>query len=353
MAEAGAAPAPGESDARRMRYSMFSVCDHYPGRERSGERYLAEILDEIERAEALGFESYWVAEHHFHEYGIVTNPALFLTAAAARTTRIRLGPAVSILTFRNPLQVAEDYALLDRLSGGRLIMGVGSGYLKHEFEGFAIDPADKRERFDGALDVILRAWAGERIVRDDPWFQSDGGCLSLLPAQRPHPPIYIAVLRREAAFHVGRQGNGLMCVPYATLDRMEDIGPLLGEHRAGLAEAANGGAPADPALVALHTYVARSDDEARAHAGAAFDLYVETRLYARRQVYDDILRSRLGLFGSVERVTEQLLELHAMGVRHVLFLVNFGGIAPERVHRAMELLAGEVIPRVEAALRRG
>ena len=332
-----------------MRYSMFSVCDHYPTQARSGEQFLAEILDEVVLAEELGFYSYWIAEHHFHEYGIVTNPALFLTAAAARTTRIKLGPAVAILTFRNPMQVAEDYALLDRLSGGRLIMGVGSGYLKHEFEGFVIDPAEKRERFDGSLDVIRRAWAGERIDHDSAWFKADGASLSLLPAQTPHPPIYVAVLRREAGYYVGRQGYGLMCVPYATVDRMEDIGPFLGEHRGGLAEAGGEG-PADAALVALHTYVAQSDDAARSDAGDAFDLYVETRLYAKRQVYDDILRSRLGLFGSVERVADQLIELHAMGVRHVLFLVNFGGLTPECVHASMHLLANEVMPRVDAAL---
>ena len=332
-----------------MRFSAFSVCDHYPGHSRSSDELYEDILREIVLAEELGYYSYWIAEHHFHEYGIVTNPAMFLAAAAQRTTTIRLGPAVALLTFRNPLTVAEDYAILDRLSGGRLIMGVGSGYLKHEFAGFAIDIEDKRERFDVSLDVIKRAWAGESIHHDAPWFSAGGARLAVLPKQQPHPPIYVAVLRREAAYYVGRQGNRLMAMPYASVDRMEEVGELIAEYRKGVAE--SGVAPADDQeVVGLHTYVAESDDEARAHAADAFDLYVETRLYARRQVYDDIIRSRLALFGSVDTVVDRLVELHGLGLNHVVMLINFGDIAPERVRRSMTLIANEVMPRVNARL---
>ncbi len=336
--------------ASAIRFSAFTVFDHYPTqRARTMDTFFGQVLDEIVLAEELGFHSYWVAEHHFHEYGIVANPAVFLSAAAQRTSRIGLGPSVSILTFRNPLQVAEDYATLDQLSGGRLLMGVGSGYLKHEFEGFGIDPAEKRDRFDLSLDILKRAWAGERIEDRNDWFGSDGGTLNVLPVQKPHPPIYIAVLRREAAFYVGKQGNRVMLIPYATTDEMSEIGDLIGEYRAGYAES---GATSvdDDAPLGLHTYVAESDEQARADAEEAFNLYVETRLYAKSQTYDDILRSRLGLFGSVERVTDQIVELHGLGVRHILFLINFGALEAEKVHRSMRLLTDEVLPRVNARI---
>ena len=338
----------GPQRASPMRYSLFTVCDHYPDGARTLDDFFEQILGEIVLAEELGYESYWVAEHHFHEYGVVTNPALFLAAAAQRTKRIRLGPAVSVLTFHNPLQVAEDYATLDRLSGGRLMMGVGSGYLKHEFEGFAIADKDKRERFDTSLEIVKRAWAGEWIVHDAPWFKSGGAKLSVLPVQAPHPPIFVAVLRREAAYHVGKQGNHLMAIPYATLDRLEEIAPFIAEYRKGVAD--GGGTPAEDELVALHTYVADTDAQARADAAEPFDLYVATRLYAKSQVYDDVIESRLALFGSVEHVVDRLVELHAMGVRHVVMLVNFGGLAEDRVHRCMRLVAEQVIPRVEQAI---
>src|ERR671939_1828162 len=136
-----------------MRMSIFSVQDHYPGRERTLAELYRQVITQAELAEALGYDTFFVAEHHFHEYGAVPNPAVMLAAMAQRTARIRLGSAISILTFHHPLTVAESYAMVDLLSGGRLVMGVGSGYLKHEFAGYRVDPAEKRERFDEHLEV--------------------------------------------------------------------------------------------------------------------------------------------------------------------------------------------------------
>ena len=337
--------------ADTLRYSMFSVCGHYPTMPRTGNALLEELLQEIVLAEELGYYGYLVAEHHFHEYGLVSNPAPFLSAAAQRTDRIRLGPGISVLPFRNPWQVAEDYAMVDQLSNGRLIMGVGSGYLKHEYEGFAVDPEDKRKLFDGGLDILRRAWAGETIDYESDWFNCQNATLQLLPVQQPHPPIHIAVIRREAAYYVGKQNNGVIMVPYATVDRLEEIGGLIGDYVKGREDGGHGGASGSDALVALHTYVGETDDEARADAADPFDLYVETRRYAKSQVYDDILKSRLALFGSVDRVAGQIAELHDMGVRHLLFLMNFGNMARDRVHRSMRLMMEEVAPRVQAAVR--
>ncbi|WP_165731082.1 LLM class flavin-dependent oxidoreductase, partial [Enterobacter hormaechei] len=123
----------------------------------------ADVIAQARHAEALGYDTFWVAEHHFHEYGAVPNPAVFLSHLAAQTQRLRLGTAISILTFHHPATVAENYAMVDALSGGRLSLGVGSGYLKHEFEGYDVDPAIKRERFDEALMLVERLLAGERV----------------------------------------------------------------------------------------------------------------------------------------------------------------------------------------------
>ena len=98
------------------------------------------------------------------------------------------------------------------------------------------------------------------------------------------------------------------------------------------------------------TYVAETDDEARDHAAEAFDLYVATRLYAKSQVYDDILKSRLALFGSVDHVADQIVELCDMGAKHLLFLMNFGNMPAEHVHLSMRLMIEEVAPRVEARI---
>lgn len=147
-----------------MRFGIFSVADHYPRElRRSATELYGELRDQAEAADALGFDSFWIAEHHFHEYGAVPRPPVWLAAAAQRTRRIRLGSAVVVLPFDNPLRTAEDYAMVDMLSGGRLNLGVGSGYLTHEYAGFGLSLEEKRERFTEALEIVLRAWTGERF----------------------------------------------------------------------------------------------------------------------------------------------------------------------------------------------
>jgi len=341
-----------ESGAGAMKFSMFSVQDHYPGLPRTLTRFYEEMREQAILAEKLGFYAFFVAEHHFHEYGVYPNPAVALAQIAAVTKKIRLGPAVTILPFRNPVTVAEDYAMLDQISHGRVELGVGSGYLAHEFAGFAADPANKRFQFDDGLALLKKALSGERFSHKGDYYAVEDIKLNVTPIQKPYPPIYVAVLRREAAYFVGKQGNKLMTVPYAACDTFEEIGPMMAEYFKGYAES---GAPAAARgnVTALHTYVAETDEQARDEAAAAFDLYVETRLYAKSQVYDDIIKSGLSLFGSVETVVDKIVRLHAMGVDHIAFLVNFGALDEKLVCACMERLAKEVIPAVSARIAEG
>ncbi|MBI1201321.1 MAG: LLM class flavin-dependent oxidoreductase [Rhodopseudomonas sp.] len=329
-----------------MRMSIFSVQDHYPAGPRSIQQLYSEVIAQAELADRIGYDTFWVAEHHFHEYGVVPNPAVMLASLAQRTTRLRLGTAISILTFHNPLTVAENYAMVDILSGGRLVYGVGSGYLSHEFAGFAVDPAEKRDRFDENLAVIRRLLAGERVTSKGKFQSIDAVALNVRPLQGK-VPVYVAVLRREAAYHVGKQGHNLMCVPYASVDNFDDIGNLVADYRRGRDE--HGDVPVeDDAVVTLHTHVAASDEQARRNAETAFNLYVDTRLYARKSTYDDAMRNGLHLFGSVDTVVDKLVALHDMGVRHVSALQNFGLMAQPLVHASMERMMREVMPKVAA-----
>src|SRR4051794_40018625 len=141
-----------ETAGTAVRFGIFSVQDYHPDLGIGQAAYLEQVLARMRHAESLGFDSFWLAEHHFNNYGLDPNPAVVLGAAARVTTRLRLGTAISVLPFRNPLHVAEDYALVDLLSGGRLNFGAGSGYLKHEFEGHGVPQEEKAERFDEALE---------------------------------------------------------------------------------------------------------------------------------------------------------------------------------------------------------
>ncbi|NYT53686.1 LLM class flavin-dependent oxidoreductase [Eoetvoesia caeni] len=333
-----------------MRYSMFSVQDHYPTEKypehaRTLEQLYAEVIGQAKLADDLGYDTFFVAEHHFHEYGTVPNPAIMMAHLAAQTRRIRLGSAISLLTFHNPLTVAENYAMADILSNGRVFLGVGSGYLKHEFDGYGINGAEKRERFDENLEIVTRLLQGERLSYQGKFNQVNGVQLNVLPIQQPHPPIAVAILRKEAAYHVGLKGHNMMCVPYGTLDCWSELGELAGEFQRGRQEGGKPAGPGDTAFV-FHTHVAESEDEIREAAADSFDLYVRTRLYAKSQTYDDIIASGLSLFGTPDTIADKVVELYNMGVSHIMTLHNFGHLPKEKVHRSMRLFAEEVMPRV-------
>jgi alkanesulfonate monooxygenase SsuD/methylene tetrahydromethanopterin reductase-like flavin-dependent oxidoreductase (luciferase family) len=331
-----------------MKYSIFSVMDHHPGGPRSVPDYYAQFRRMAVEAERLGYDAAFVAEHHFHEYGAVPNPAVMLAVVAVETKRVRLGPAISTLPYHNPLIVAESYAMLDILSGGRLALGVGSGYLKHEFAGFNIAPEQKRERFDETLLLLTRLLAGERVTHEGKFHTVRDVALNIRPIQ-PAPPIYVAALAREGAYYIGRQGNRIMSIPYASFTAVEQLGTFEQDYRRGRGESAVTFTDGDDAIYTFHTHVAETDAEARRVAAAPFNLYVETRLYARRQTYDEVLASGLGLFGSVATVADQVTALGAMGVRHIALLMDFGLMPEPEVLRSMRLFVEAVAPRVAAA----
>lgn len=332
-----------------MKYSIFSVLDHYPNGARTIPEFYAELIAMAEHADRLGFDTLLVAEHHFHEYGVVPNPAVMIAALAQRTRRLRLGTAIANLTYHSPLVIAENYAMADILSGGRLVLGAGSGYLKHEFAGFGIATEDKRQRFDETLTLVKRLLAGERVTHTGKFHKLEDVAINVRPIQLPAPPIYIAVLAREGAYYVGKQGSGLLAMPYASLTAVDEVGEMDQGYRRGLAEARTAAAE-DRAIYGFHCYVAATDDEARRDASGAYDRYVESRLYARRHTYDDVLRSGLALFGSVANVATQVTRLHRMGLRHLALVLDFGLLPAERVQRSMHLFAEEVMPRVRAAV---
>jgi alkanesulfonate monooxygenase SsuD/methylene tetrahydromethanopterin reductase-like flavin-dependent oxidoreductase (luciferase family) len=326
-----------------MRTSIFSVNDHHPRLARTVPELYAQVMRQCELAERLGYDTFFCAEHHFHEYGVVPDPAVMLSALAQRTRRIRLGTAISILTFHDPRRIAETYAMLDMMSGGRLVFGVGSGYLAHEFVGYDVDPKEKRERFNENLDIVRRLMAGETLAYRGRYSKSEKAVLNVLPHEGRVPPIYVAVLAREAAFHVGARGNNIFTVPYASCKDFDDVGAMLAEYRRGRQEAGLAAEEQDHVFT-LHTYVAESDEEARRQCKAAYDLYVDTRLYAKKHVYEDIIANGICLFGSVQTVADKMRRLHEMGIRHVATMHNFGALDPALVERSMTLFAKEVMP---------
>ena len=326
-----------------MKLSMFSVVDHYADGPRDLRQLYSEIIDQAVLADRVGFDTVWLAEHHFVDYGVVPNPAVMLANIAARTGRIKLGPAISLLPFRDPRQVAEDYVMLDQLSGGRAVRGGGSGYVKPEFDGFGIDFEQKHARFAEGLSAVSKLIAGERVVLDGVFSKSGEIKLNVSPIQKI--PVYVAIGRREAAHFVGTQAYSVMFMAYTLCDHINDAAALIADYRRGRKEAGHVAA-AGEAAIGMHTHVAATDAEARDGVQEAFDRYCSTRLKARKRPYQDAVNDGVVLFGSPETVADRLVALHRMGVDEFMTLHNFGMIDASLAQSSMKHLTQDVLPLV-------
>ncbi|WP_338603207.1 LLM class flavin-dependent oxidoreductase [Sulfolobus tengchongensis] len=305
----------------KIKPELFWVMDYYSESGLTKKDYYEQVAKEVEFAEKLGFRGVWIAEHHFIDYGIVPSAPIYLSYLATRTKSIRIGPAVSTIVFRNPVQVAEDYSLLDTLSNGRLNLAMGSGYLKHEFAGFNIPQEAKREIFDEALEIILRLMKGEKVNFHGKYFKYENIGINVLPIQKPHPPIWIAVLRAEAAYHVGKKGFNLMMIPYATVDRIEDIVPVINSYREGI----KGSNASTEISLAFHTHISKSFHDAVEESKEYLHRYVFSRLYAKRRTLDELYNSGLLLLGSPDDVANQIYKIWKLsGLNRIMFLVDYG-----------------------------
>lgn len=332
-----------------MRFGVFSVVDHYPAElPRTTKQLYDELLEQVVAAEALGFDSFWVAEHHFHEYGVVPRPAVWLAAAAQRTRTIRLGAAVAVLPFDNPVRSAEDYAMVDILSGGRLLLAAGSGYLEHEFNGFGVNASEKRERFDECLEIMLRAWTGKKFSFSGTHHTIPEVTLNVSPLQRPHPPIAIGILRNEAAQFVGARQLSLMMIPYASMERFTDLSDAVGMYKDSFCRA--GGSLVDASVYfGLHTHCAPTTAGARTEVREAMDRYVRTRLYAKQRSFELLIEKDLVAFGDPAEIIRVARCYEQAGLTDFLIIANFGGLPHKQVLDSLELISKEVLPAFRRA----
>ena len=175
------------------------------------------LCTQAELAEQCGYHSFWLPESHFAGPSSVPEPILLLAAVAARTTTIKLGTTSYLLPIRNALQAAEQVAVLDQLSGGRLILGLGRGFEKNMLSAFDVNPTEKRELLNRNLDVMKAAWAGGIVGS-----QAIGAVMSPLPVQKPHPPIWMAAFGPKALAQAGKMGTPYLASPMESLQQLKE-----------------------------------------------------------------------------------------------------------------------------------
>lgn len=326
----------------------------------------ARVTDEILAADRLGFDYAWLAEHHFStEYGIMPDVWVYAAYLAALTKRIKLGMAVVTLPLANPVRVAENAAFVDILSGGRVALGLGSGYRKYEFDGFGLDFDARRDMQDEALAIILDLLRTGRTQRRGRFFTAQvDGDYELLPQplQKPHPPLFLAGGTDRSIGAAGRLGFGLML---STLTPFDGLAAQVVHYRRNL-EAAPAAARTNPGFgqvdIARWVYVAETDAQARKDSedgllrhlrhffGGHQSGYLGQVSQGEGSVssaldYESLARSTI-IHGSPATVTARLQELVAKTGMTSLMVHYPPWYGKERAMASLELLSREVMPRL-------
>ncbi len=363
-------PAGSGSRARApdLRWSLFTVADNVPGAERRTDRY-AEILAYVEEAERLGYWAFFFAEHHFDPHGVVPDPWLLVAAASERTRsgRIRLGPMVSNLAFRNPVRLAEQTLLANRLCGDRVEIGVGSGNVLQEHVAFGLYPdpvSRKREAFDGAVPAFLSAVEGGSVSA--PHHPAGSVRIPIEPIRPLGARVWVAAGRTEVAVRFASQGHSIaLGPPFATMPELAALATQVSQIHAALdgrplpriaaAFPTYVGPEPGPALDALDRFLAQKRSDGTAH------LPPRERSASVEVTAADLVRRDLAVIGTPSTVRRQLKAIAATGISDVFAIPDFGGLRPELVTPSLAELAQLAgVPasagaglRVAAAVARG
>ena len=263
-----------------MRYGIFHLPSLSAADRVDSASRLCIIVEQAAYGEELGFDSVWLAEHHFHSFGgFLSSPPVIGAAIAQRTKKIHIGTAVSLLPYHNPLRVAEDYATLDCLSGGRLEFGIGHGFIKYESLTFGTPLEELRDRFKENLEVILKAWSEPNFSYKGRSFNYENVELLPRPVQQPHPTIWMGATSTAESFEfAGRSGFHLMLIPFLHgIDELRSMVEIyLGARRAA------GHDPSRARVIAMyHIYVGDNFAEARSTAEPALGAYHAAAAEAR------------------------------------------------------------------------
>tara|TARA_B100001105_G_scaffold74858_1_gene59018 strand:+ start:355 stop:1341 length:987 start_codon:yes stop_codon:yes gene_type:complete len=276
-----------------------------------------EFVERNVEAESLGYHSTFLVEHHFTGFGQVSATLNLLTWIGARTTSLRLGTAVIVLPWHNPVLLAEQIATLDLLSNGRVDAGIGKGYRMKEFEGFSISMDEADARFEECLEVMLKAWTS-----DTPWshqgtyWQYNEVVVEPPSTQKPHPQIWMGAGSPRSVKQVAQLGFNMLLGQFDSFEMIAEEVALFKSEVESL------GRVFDPMSVAVARSVNLVDSTAE------YDQALESRMAARRRTQNLALRpdfqdtrdsAEAGtIYGSPDQVSEKIQALHDIGIEYVL-----------------------------------
>lgn len=307
-------------------------------------------VEQIVWSDELGFDRVWLTEHHFSsvpyvpnvpgEYCVSASPYAMACGIARITKNVRIGSAVKVLPLEHPLRTAEDVAMADLLSKGRIEFGVGLGYRQYEFHGLRVPIEEKLSRFQEALKIIIGVWTEDEFSYKGKHWEIPRLTLVPKPVQKPYPPVWIATrlgTAEQINFAVENDYN-LLCA-WAARHELRATYDLMAATRRKRGQTA----PFEFTCL-RHVYVGETDKEAAADAGRYIEYYMNsTSLFRPIGAHE---RDEM-IFGGPATVVAKLRSLsEATGVNNLICWMNFGGMPQDMVKRSMTLFAKEVMPKL-------
>lgn len=320
-----------------------------------------ETLAEAKLAETLGFDAIWLAEHHFDGICAYVDPVSFAAALATTTTRCKLGFAVVQTSLHHPIRLAEQLALIDHLSRGRLIVGLGRGtaYNIYDYQGYGIDAAEAQARFEEAAEIMVKAWTGEAMEHRGRFWQLKLPQLRPRPFTQPHPLVIRSASGEASMVEIARSGEPFLM----NVQSNAVTGQRLELYRRTMREAGFDDAAVarnlDGCWIWRNVFVADTDAEARGVGLPAFQAMIEQRAAMRNRVYAEQgvrlqaepaaapARADPGhglICGSPATVAAALAEIARLGAGGVIMQFRLGPMSHAVATRSMELFAREVAP---------
>jgi len=335
--------------------------------ERESQLY-RELIDEVVEAERLGFHGVWLAEAHFlPRFSLMPAPMMLLAAIAERTSRIRLGLAVNLVPLHHPVRLAEESAMLDLLSGGRLEFGAGRGAFASNYRGYEIPIESSRERLREALDFIRRAWLEPRLNFHGKFFKVDDIEVVPKPLQRPHPPIRLAANTPDTFVFAGT--NGFPIFAGGPVNPLPILGDRLEIYKKAVTEAGRS-LPEDWLAALLMVFAGRDRASVRTIMERTLRSYFEVisqsvtpetlgaeqaadfakiQERVRTMQYETVDES-MAAFGDPAYCTDKIARLReTFGMSRIVCWFEVGGLAGHRAMMdSMRLFAERVMPRFSA-----
>jgi alkanesulfonate monooxygenase SsuD/methylene tetrahydromethanopterin reductase-like flavin-dependent oxidoreductase (luciferase family) len=321
-------------------------------------------LRQMLAAESQGYHSVWIAEHHFNDYGLCPAPTVLASYVAARTTTLRLGMGVSLLPLHHPVDLAEQLAMLDVVSGGRLDVGIGRGGTLQDYQTFQSDRSDSRKRVEEGIALMQQCWSGQPFDFEGRFHSAERLHVRPRPAQQPHPPLFIAANSEDSVRSAARLGLPILSAFFVPLPELIKRHQVFREE----ALAAGHGEAAIERLAQQSwgmrvVHVAPSHDEAVRATEAPFMGYQQRmahlrsegtggglqdsfdRSFVRLRPFREYLESGVALIGTPDEVRRGLQAyLDATGHQRVMLLMALPGLATDPALESMRLFMERVAP---------